>query len=71
MRSYITIVTLALLSVVVFTDAASAQLFRRVWKRRKAEIRAGLSYQLGTQVNGQVELATEELNAELDAKLVD
>ena len=71
MRSYLTVAVLAVLCVAAFTETASAQLFRRVWQRRKAELRSELSYQLSGQVAGNVNAAEARLSADLDAKLAE
>ena len=55
MRSSLTLVSLALLSVMAFTDTASAGLFGRIRARRTAQLRA--------EVAGQVGVAAAQLGA--------
>ncbi|MBC8351255.1 MAG: hypothetical protein H8E66_04680 [Planctomycetes bacterium] len=61
MRSSLTLIALALLSVIAFTDTASAGLFGRVRARRTAEMQSAVA--------GQVGLAAAELGASLDAQV--
>ncbi len=62
MKRFVAVCCLAIVGVCVMTDTSSAQLFRRVWERRKAQIRS----EVYGQVYGQV---SRELNAKLDADL--
>jgi len=49
-------ITLAVLVAgLFFADMASAQLFKRLWQRRKAEIRSELSHQLDAKLDADLE----------------
>lgn len=61
MRSSLTLVALAMLSVMAFTDTASAGLFGRIRARRTAEMQAAVA--------GQVGAAAADLGASLDAQV--
>lgn len=63
MRSSFTLVALALLSIVAFTDTASAGLFGRIRARRTAEMQAAVA--------GQVGAAAAQLGANLDAQVAE
>lgn len=61
MRSSLTLIALAMLSVLAFTDTASAGLFGRIRARRTAEMQAAVA--------GQVGVAAAQLGANLDAQV--
>jgi hypothetical protein len=61
MRSSLTLFALALLSVMAFTDTASAGLFGRIRARRTAEMQSAVA--------GQVGAAAASLGASLDAQV--
>ena len=63
----LTLIVVALLGGFVLADVASAQLFRRVWERRKSELRSELSYQLNAKMQASLEREVEEVQAQLMA----
>lgn len=59
----------AVLGIAVAADAVAAGPFRRVWERRRAELYAQLSADLGRRMTSQVAAARDDLHGELDTRI--